>query len=65
MSVCRRILPLVLLVAATTLANVADNASPGQIVPKSTGAADFAGLVGIDSVAASCISHVEGKVRLQ
>jgi pimeloyl-ACP methyl ester carboxylesterase len=47
MSVCRRLLPLVLLIAATTLANAADNASAVQVVPKSSAAGDFAGLVDI------------------
>jgi pimeloyl-ACP methyl ester carboxylesterase len=47
MSICRRLLPLVLLVAATSLANADDNASPGQSVPKSTGVGRFAGLVDI------------------
>jgi pimeloyl-ACP methyl ester carboxylesterase len=47
MSVCRRLLPLVLLIAATTLANAADDASAVQVVPKSSAAGDFAGLVDI------------------
>jgi pimeloyl-ACP methyl ester carboxylesterase len=46
MSVCHRLLPLVL-IAATTPANAADNASAVQVVPKSAAAGDFAGLVDI------------------
>ncbi|HMK42025.1 MAG TPA: hypothetical protein VK451_10760, partial [Methyloceanibacter sp.] len=47
MSICRRLLSLILLVAATSLANAADNTSPPQSVPKSSGVGPFAGLVDI------------------
>lgn len=47
MSFCRRLLPLALLVAATSPANAADNPSPAQSVPKSSVAGHFAGLVDI------------------
>jgi pimeloyl-ACP methyl ester carboxylesterase len=46
MSICLRLLPLILLVAATSLANAADNASAVQSVPKSS-EGHFAGLVDI------------------
>jgi pimeloyl-ACP methyl ester carboxylesterase len=47
MSICRRLLPLVLLVAATPLASAADDASPSQSVPKTSVAGHFAGLIDI------------------
>jgi pimeloyl-ACP methyl ester carboxylesterase len=47
MSVCRRVLPLALLLAATALAHAADDASSTQVVPKSAGVGNFAGLVDI------------------